>query len=155
MRKEIVPASSKPVLIGTKAVALMLNRCERTIRRDVIAGRIPAPIRVGGARLWRVKELAAWIDAGCPVRADWEASKHRPVEAREAPPPAQPIEINQPKAASQAELSTAPGTSQSQKHPPVPPAVDAANDVWDVDAINRCVRTGCPPRQPRQSKPSA
>jgi predicted DNA-binding transcriptional regulator AlpA len=37
------------------------------------AGRVPAPIRLGRRVLWRREELAAWIEAGCPGRARWEA----------------------------------------------------------------------------------
>jgi len=41
--------------------------------RLVSAGRTPAPIRLGVRLVWRVAELQAWADAGCPPRAEWEA----------------------------------------------------------------------------------
>jgi predicted DNA-binding transcriptional regulator AlpA len=37
------------------------------------AGLTPAPIRLGGAVYWSRRELRAWIDHGCPPRAEWEA----------------------------------------------------------------------------------
>ncbi len=86
MRKEIIPASIKPVLIGTKAVALLLGRCERTIRRDVHRGTIPRPLVIGGSRRWMLDELRDWLEARCPRAEVWEArragrpSEDQPVE---------------------------------------------------------------------------
>lgn len=36
------------------------------------AGRIPRPVKIGGAARWRRQELFAWIEAGCPPRAKWD-----------------------------------------------------------------------------------
>jgi excisionase family DNA binding protein len=36
------------------------------------AGRLPKPVRLGRRTLWRVDELKAWIDAGCPPLHRWE-----------------------------------------------------------------------------------
>jgi predicted DNA-binding transcriptional regulator AlpA len=36
------------------------------------AGKLPAPIRLGGRTLWRRAELEAWVAAGCPSRERWE-----------------------------------------------------------------------------------
>jgi predicted DNA-binding transcriptional regulator AlpA len=36
------------------------------------AGLTPAPIRLGGSVGWSRRELALWIDHGCPPRAQWE-----------------------------------------------------------------------------------
>jgi hypothetical protein len=30
-------------------------------------------MRIGRATLWRADELRAWVEAGCPRRAEWEA----------------------------------------------------------------------------------
>ena len=43
--------------------------------RLVSAGKTPAPIRLGKRLVWRVAELAAWVEAGCPPRAEWDALK--------------------------------------------------------------------------------
>jgi predicted DNA-binding transcriptional regulator AlpA len=35
------------------------------------AGRLPAPVRIGGSVRWRLDEIRAWLDAGAPDRATW------------------------------------------------------------------------------------
>jgi predicted DNA-binding transcriptional regulator AlpA len=37
------------------------------------AGKIPAGVKIGGVKLWRRRELLAWIVAGCPERQKWQA----------------------------------------------------------------------------------
>ena len=66
-------AGDVPALIGTRAVAALLGRSVRSIRRDHAAGRLPRPVRLGGAVRWRRAEVLGWIAAGCPGRAEWEA----------------------------------------------------------------------------------
>lgn len=39
------------------------------------AGRIPAPVRIGSVPRWRVEELRAWLEAGCPTRERWMATR--------------------------------------------------------------------------------
>lgn len=37
------------------------------------AGKVPLPVYLGAkAPRWRVDELRAWLDAGCPDRASWQ-----------------------------------------------------------------------------------
>ncbi len=36
------------------------------------SGKIPAPVKIGGALRWRLEELRLWIAAGCPPAAKWE-----------------------------------------------------------------------------------
>lgn len=38
------------------------------------AGKLPAPVRLGRCLRWRADEIAAWVAAGCPSRADWSWS---------------------------------------------------------------------------------
>ncbi|MBN2563134.1 MAG: helix-turn-helix domain-containing protein [Phycisphaerae bacterium] len=41
-------------------------------------GKIPLPVRLGiKAPRWRVSELGAWLEAGCPDRLAWERTKTR------------------------------------------------------------------------------
>jgi predicted DNA-binding transcriptional regulator AlpA len=39
--------------------------------RHNAAGKVPEPVRLGGAVCWRRWELRAWIDHECPPRAEW------------------------------------------------------------------------------------
>ncbi len=54
-------------LLSAARVAELLDTSERSIWRWVSAGRIIPPVRIGdGTTRWRLTELLAWIDAGCP-----------------------------------------------------------------------------------------
>ena len=37
------------------------------------AGRNPAGLRIGAARMYRTEELVAWVRHDCPRRAEWSA----------------------------------------------------------------------------------
>jgi predicted DNA-binding transcriptional regulator AlpA len=39
------------------------------------AGRIPQPVRLGRRVVWRVEELRAWMNGGCPPLHRWEQMK--------------------------------------------------------------------------------
>jgi excisionase family DNA binding protein len=58
---------------GDAAKVLSLSRS--ALYDGVSAGRIPAPVRIGGRVLWRRAELAAWVADGCPPMARWTFSK--------------------------------------------------------------------------------
>jgi predicted DNA-binding transcriptional regulator AlpA len=47
-----------------------------SLHRDDAAGRLPAALRIGGSKRWRYAEITAWVEAGCPTRAEWAAIKH-------------------------------------------------------------------------------
>ena len=70
------PASAlgavQPLLVGAAVAGRMCGRSEASWWRDHAAGRVPAPVRLGGRTLWRVCELREWVDAGCPDRRTWE-----------------------------------------------------------------------------------
>lgn len=34
-------------------------------------GLVPEPVRIGRSVRWRANEIRAWLDAGCPERAEW------------------------------------------------------------------------------------
>lgn len=44
----------------------------RTWWRWHSAALIPAPVVINGRPFWRLPELRAWIEAGCPNRHTWE-----------------------------------------------------------------------------------
>jgi len=57
-------------------LAVLLARSVPSLHRDDAAGRLPAALRIGGSKRWRYAEIAAWVEAGCPPRAEWSAVKH-------------------------------------------------------------------------------
>ena len=69
------PEVSRPAPLVTDAsgVGLMVEMSARSIRRMNSAGRLPRPVKIGGAVKWRVAEIEAWVRAGCPDRKAWEA----------------------------------------------------------------------------------
>lgn len=56
----------EPLLIGVNDLAGLLQVSTRTIWRLVSSGEAPEPIRFGGSCRWRLEEVRAWIDEGCP-----------------------------------------------------------------------------------------
>ncbi len=81
MRPEAIPLPSseaittrtEPALLRAKAAAALCSVGLATWWRWDAAGRMPRGAKIGGARLWSRAELLAWIDAGCPGRAEWQA----------------------------------------------------------------------------------
>jgi predicted DNA-binding transcriptional regulator AlpA len=55
----------------------MLSTSIRTVHRLNSAGKIPAPVRIGGRPRWRRDEIIAWIDAGCPDRQVWTFGRNK------------------------------------------------------------------------------
>ena len=64
-----------PLVVDAKRLAKLLCAGVRTVRTWDAAGKLPAPLRIGGRVVWRVDEIRAWINAGAPNRAEWEARK--------------------------------------------------------------------------------
>ncbi len=64
------------LVVDAAGVGVLLRRSESSVWRDDKAGRIPAPVRIGGAKRWRVAEIKAWVAAGCPHRSAWKARHH-------------------------------------------------------------------------------
>jgi predicted DNA-binding transcriptional regulator AlpA len=67
-----VPIGSEPLLIDIKELCRKLGRSKASIERDIELGRIPAPLRLGNSRKWRLAEINAWVEAGMPDRETWE-----------------------------------------------------------------------------------
>jgi predicted DNA-binding transcriptional regulator AlpA len=64
----------EPLLIPAPEAARLCGLSPATWHRLRSAGKIgPTPVRLGGRVLWRVADLRAWTDAGCPDRRTWEA----------------------------------------------------------------------------------
>jgi excisionase family DNA binding protein len=63
------PDSSGAELLNVKQTSAMLGASARTVYRLADAGKLPAPVRLGGLTRWRRAELLDWIAGGCaPVR---------------------------------------------------------------------------------------
>jgi predicted DNA-binding transcriptional regulator AlpA len=67
------PPVVETLLVPSDVAGPMCGRSEASWWRDHAAGRIPAPVKLGGRTLWRVEELRRWVEAGCPCRKTWEA----------------------------------------------------------------------------------
>jgi len=63
------------IAVDANQLAEMLGLSVRTIRRLDCSGKLPKPVRIGGAVRWRRDEIDAWLAVGCPDRDKWEASK--------------------------------------------------------------------------------
>jgi hypothetical protein len=61
------------LLTSAEGVGLMIDKSGRSVRRLDSAALMPRGVRVGGAVKWRIAEIEAWVAAGCPSRARWEA----------------------------------------------------------------------------------
>jgi len=59
------------LLLTVEGVAQALATSVKTIRRQDLAGKLPAPVRIGRGLRWRKGELHDWIIAGCPPRDEW------------------------------------------------------------------------------------
>src|SRR5262245_54217057 len=66
-----------PLLLTARQAASMCGKSLRTWRTWDAAGWIPRPVRIGRSTLWRADEVRAWVGAGCPRRAEWEARGDR------------------------------------------------------------------------------
>ena len=64
-------------LLTAKALGEMLSLSKRQIFRLNSCGKIPAPLRIGGAVRWSADEILAWLAALAPDRQTWEARKEQ------------------------------------------------------------------------------
>ncbi|MBN2292320.1 MAG: helix-turn-helix domain-containing protein [Pirellulales bacterium] len=72
----MVAANDTSLLLLNAAQAAERFGCSvRTWRSWDRAGQTPPPVRIGRSLYWRPKELAAWVEAGCPNRATWIAQR--------------------------------------------------------------------------------
>ena len=62
-------------LLDAKTFGQMLSLSKRQIFRLNSSGKIPAPIRIGGAVRWSESIIAEWLAAGAPDRKTFEAMK--------------------------------------------------------------------------------
>ena len=63
-------------LLSAKALGQLLSLSKRQIHRLNGCGKIPAPLRIGGAVRWSAEEISSWLAAGAPDRKRWEILKN-------------------------------------------------------------------------------
>ena len=64
-------------LLRAVDVGRIFNLSKRQIFRLNSSGKIPAPIRIGGAVRWSAGEISAWLAAGAPDRKTFEAMQQQ------------------------------------------------------------------------------
>ncbi len=62
-------------LWDAKTFGQKLSLSKRQIFRLNSCGKLPAPIRIGGAVRWSAEEISAWLALGAPNRKAFEAMK--------------------------------------------------------------------------------
>jgi predicted DNA-binding transcriptional regulator AlpA len=68
------PEAGDPLLIDAKALARLLAVSEATLARMKSAAKLPRPVELSrGCHRYRLAEIRAWVEAGCPARREWEA----------------------------------------------------------------------------------
>jgi predicted DNA-binding transcriptional regulator AlpA len=65
------------LVVDARRLGKLLGAGLRTVRTWDYAGRLPPPLKIGGRVVWVVAEIKAWLAAGVPSRAEWEATKRR------------------------------------------------------------------------------
>jgi len=58
----------EPLVVDINGLAKMLQRSVASLRRDEAQGRLPAGIRIGRSKRWRVANIEEWLAAGAPSR---------------------------------------------------------------------------------------
>jgi excisionase family DNA binding protein len=61
-------ANGGALLLDAGTVARLLSVSRATVWRMRDAGKLPQPVRLGGAVRWRRADIDAWVRAGCPSR---------------------------------------------------------------------------------------
>lgn len=68
------PKPESPMLDAEQAAELMGISKRHWVQMNTDE-RVPEPVRFGSTVRWYLNELMAWLDAGAPMRADWQAMK--------------------------------------------------------------------------------
>ncbi len=77
----VEPSTNRPesaverLLLRAEGAAALCSTSVRTWRIWGTSGKIPRPIYIGRIPFWRYDELKAWVAAGCPDRAAWDAMR--------------------------------------------------------------------------------
>lgn len=67
--------SIAPMLLSITSLSELLGVSLSHVKRLRASGRLPDPVRLGGRVLWRVDEINAWVQAGCPAATKWRITR--------------------------------------------------------------------------------
>lgn len=71
------------ILLDADTAARLLSISPRTLRKLQACEAIPASVRIGKRIVhWRLAEILAWIESGCPPRSHWAYAEHAPKPRR-------------------------------------------------------------------------
>lgn len=60
-------------LLKAKELGRLLALSQRQIFRLNSCGKLPRPVRIGGAVRWKLADVTRWQDLNCPDRKEYEA----------------------------------------------------------------------------------
>lgn len=67
----------RPLLVTHKGFSALISVSLASLYRRLAAGEIgPAPLSLGGRRLFKVAEIRRWVNAGLPNRETWVAMEN-------------------------------------------------------------------------------
>ena len=71
------PSSELPLLLRAANASRLGGVSLSTWWRLHAAKACPAPVRVGGATMWRRADLELWVELGCPSRREFESRRKK------------------------------------------------------------------------------
>jgi len=72
-QRETQSETAKPLLISVETLAEMLDISPRSVWRRLSCGEMIEPIRIGSSVRWRLRDVDAWVEAGCPTPvSEWK-----------------------------------------------------------------------------------
>ncbi len=66
---------TETMLIDARAAWTLCGLSKSSWYKNLSAGRVPRPVKIGGALRWRRRELEEWIASGCPALSAWELAQ--------------------------------------------------------------------------------
>ncbi|WP_437202110.1 helix-turn-helix transcriptional regulator [Planctomicrobium sp. SH664] len=59
--------TARPLLVSVETLAEMLDISPRSVWRRLSSGEMIEPVRIGSSVRWRLRDVEAWVGAGCPT----------------------------------------------------------------------------------------
>lgn len=77
IKNDIASPEAPSLLLSAETLAKRLEISLRTLWRLRSGGKLPPPIRLGGAVRWRTADIDAWVAAGCPQLPSKDETRRR------------------------------------------------------------------------------